>query len=530
MTSLSTMTEGDLHIAWLVSAPICLLTDILAVLVVCHFRSYLHGTDIVVISLIVSMAANVAVLIPLPAALGLTEETWTADLCRFYIWFFVMLRVVQLVHTTMLSVHWVSVLKLSSQKSNFSSTFSVKMSVPITWVLAGIVGLLPIIGDVPNDFSHQGQCKYFVFDLSVGLGIFMIIFSLVCIITSLCSAIDAMVILQYVRRVAARKYGTANLYIPKKEPEIAGGYTIHERYSQLNFACDMCRLILVTIATSYCINHMPYLVMQFLQISGQGNRELFQHIMLSLTLVESLVIPHILWLTDPSSCTLQSYKRRIKRNSVTTNLNPSEVSVQRSPTSASRDVQAKLRPTSGTSEYAEIHKQGTNGETERPTSSDITVTTVDLLNVGSIKNIDQKMYARDLKRSLSGSSRNEWKEQMRKKHLPAIFVNEAFDSTDVSSVRGGVEQPKPPVKQDMDNSSLHSMYYYMSSDYHPDYLNTDSLPRHAHIQIHKSEVADCLELAKEHRKEISAKTQQRNYHTSEHLYRARMHDYPTENR
>lgn len=82
---------------------------------------------------------------------------------------------------------------------------------------------------------------------------------------------------------------------------------------------------------------------------------------------------------------------------------------------------------------------------------------------------------RDLHRTSSGHSRTEWKEQMRKKHLPPIFVNEAFDSEELSN------KPVIPERTEMYQNpehmgSMNSMHYYMSSDYHPDYL-TDSLSR-----------------------------------------------------
>ena len=112
----------------------------------------------------------------------------------------------------------------------------------------------------------------------------------------------------------------------------------------------------------------------------------------------------------------------------------------------------------------------------------------------------------DIRRSCS--ARKEWKEQMRKKHLPAIFINEAFQSDEMAEVPPQAEselQKLPDVTRvsRADVTAGHHddggggggggrggggrgggkgdddtyFHYYMSSDFHHDYLRSDSLPR-----------------------------------------------------
>ncbi|XP_064599312.1 uncharacterized protein LOC135465875 [Liolophura sinensis] len=82
----------------------------------------------------------------------------------------------------------------------------------------------------------------------------------------------------------------------------------------------------------------------------------------------------------------------------------------------------------------------------------------------------------DLVERSSSRSRQEWKEQMRRKHLPAIFVNDAFEKEDSSNA---VQNSSPPVsidpqpvekshKKEGSNSSL----YYFCGEYHPDNLTS----------------------------------------------------------
>ena len=84
----------------------------------------------------------------------------------------------------------------------------------------------------------------------------------------------------------------------------------------------------------------------------------------------------------------------------------------------------------------------------------------------------------DIQRSSSSCSRKEWKGQMkRKQHLPPIFVNEGFDSEEQRSLRERREIARRALYQATGSSTSNSsLHYYMSSDYHPDYL-TESLTK-----------------------------------------------------
>ena len=172
-----------------------------------------------------------------------------------------------------------------------------------------------------------------------------------------------------------------------------------------------------------------------------------------------------------------------------TELNESEMALQQSQNNLSREpVSNQNTSFSGDTGSRSNLNTERNGKVDNICRPRTEYTTVDLLNVGSIASIDQKLQvrSRDLSRSVSGSSRCEWKEQMRKKHLPSIFVNEAFDSSDCKVQNVERIEHKSPPKRDIDTSSLHSMYYYMSSDYHPDFLMSDSLPRP--VQIHNYDI------------------------------------------
>lgn len=91
---------------------------------------------------------------------------------------------------------------------------------------------------------------------------------------------------------------------------------------------------------------------------------------------------------------------------------------------------------------------------------------------------------RQFQRSGSSGSRSD---QMKKKHLPSIFINETLNDSSPKRLNTGSNNGVVMVRamSETESGSLHSMYY-VSSDYHPDCLNTDSLPRSSSIEHAKS--------------------------------------------
>ena len=99
----------------------------------------------------------------------------------------------------------------------------------------------------------------------------------------------------------------------------------------------------------------------------------------------------------------------------------------------------------------------------------------------------------DIKRS--SSARQVWKEQMRKKHLPAIFINEAFESDELEGEEQRPEAGEPHTLPDVTRVSDSDVtqvqgshvddakvadpqfHYYMSGNFHYDNLRSDSLQR-----------------------------------------------------
>ena len=232
-----------------------------------------------------------------------------------------------------------------------------------------------------------------------------------------------------------------------------------------------------------------------------------------------------IFITEPAACTLQSYISRERgRISLPPSRPVSVIGARSIPgTVRSTKSDAPVRPKLPLNGHG-IDNGGTTVITTRPASRSLCSTPVNgiitseahierppsiyderpvdveflgppgLQDVGrgyssdmEIATMPKTPKVAEVRRSVSSVSRENWKHNMRKKHLPPIFINEAFEANDKSPLS---EDPSDVhIKRgNPSNTSKGSLHFYMSSDYHPDYL-TDSWPR-GRLQPSSSQDAD----------------------------------------
>ncbi|XP_069120594.1 uncharacterized protein [Argopecten irradians] len=545
------MSEFVTNVLWLVLSPLACITGVITAIVICHYTPFYHGSDILFLSYVITMSVNGLLLPAIPAIVEVTGNTWPDILCQFYVWAFICFRVLQAFTILSLSVLWSAIMKYSTKGKRIRFTTIVKGTVPTIWTISAVLGLLPIIGAVPQTFHSEGKCYFLSSDLGQGLGVVMGVLVFSCIVFSIICVCDATVLLKYVRRVALVKYGAGRFHLPQKRSSVpgAGTYTIHERYHQLTFAWDVCRLVLVWILCSGLVSHIPYSVLEFAALTSPPGapRRNIENAVIWLVLIESLCLPHLLWIVstryrhafvyiwrvrvlrrpaeeeeDPAACTLKSYLRTAQHlNGTGTRSTPSGTLPRQH---TEETIQAGVNPNTNRqlplSDIGTIARQQNQRYRQRPDNSIDAQSTAFAATSGPLHQHSpivqhvqrapsavsshaspiQKHLADhskpdntityldatkevDLARSASACSRNDWKEQMRKKHLPPIFVNEAFDSGEANRARNKHEVVTRAHARE-DSSSLH---FYLSGDYHPDNLNTDSLPRKRHLFHERSE-------------------------------------------
>ncbi|XP_046579621.1 uncharacterized protein LOC124287179 [Haliotis rubra] len=333
------MVEYGVAVAWMVLSPVALLTCVVAVVVIAHYRPFFHGTDLCLMSLLACLMANVLLLIPIPGVMTLRGIPWSQPLCYCYIWVSVTVRVAEILSVLCMCVHWMTMLRLPSGKQVYGSTKAVKVYVVIMWLLAAVIGIMPLIGATDDGYSSKrGTCVFLPHDLGVSFALFFIILNLCSVVLCLICTSDTLVLLRYMRRVAVVKYQAGRFYLPSTSAVAkTGSQTVHARYNELTFSSDLSRLVLAVVIATAAINHLPFTLIEFGQLVEKPNTALVQTVVQWLLLVQSLTLPHAFWLIskryrhaliytwkvyflrdsaaeeeDPSACTLQSYTRKVR--------------------------------------------------------------------------------------------------------------------------------------------------------------------------------------------------------------------------
>ena len=249
-------------LSWMIVSPIAMLTDILAIVIIAHYYPFFHGTDVMMTSLLCAMTANAALVLPIPAFMELKGMPWNPSLCIGYVWCFITFRLAQIMSLIGISIHWSAMLKVSAERKNYFSTKTLKICTVFIWILSAVVGLLPLIGAVNEDFNKSNQCKFLGFNLGAGFAIFFLVFIVACMFVSVICAFDATILIKHMKRVAKVKYQTGRFHLPEKRDAVPtqGTCSISEKYNRLKFAWDLSRFVLFLVLLSFLGNHFPYAV------------------------------------------------------------------------------------------------------------------------------------------------------------------------------------------------------------------------------------------------------------------------------
>lgn len=267
------MSEYGYAISWFTLSPLAVVTDVLGIIVITHYFPFFHGTDVTLISLMVSMAGNAMFVLTIPAYLEINGKQWTPSLCYGFVWCVLTIRVAQLLSLMVLSIHWSTLLKLSAQNKRYVSTKYLKFTVAFVWVFSAIFGILPILGVASADFNSLNSCKFLAFNLGIGYALFFLIFNTVALFVSILCCCDSMMLIKHVKNIAGSKYQTGRFQLPDRRSDIPihAGSSMAERYHRLQFAWDLSKFAMVFVLFASTINHLPCTVSWFyIYISTRG--------------------------------------------------------------------------------------------------------------------------------------------------------------------------------------------------------------------------------------------------------------------
>ncbi|KAH3827302.1 uncharacterized protein LOC127881163 isoform X1 [Dreissena polymorpha] len=521
-------------VSWIILSPLAIVTDVLAIVVITHYFPFYHGTDVTLISVLTAMLGNAMFVVPVPAVRTLLGTPWSPALCQMYTWCALTFRAAQVSSLLVMSINWSTLLKLSAQKKRYVSTKYLKVTVVFVWLSAAVFGLLPVIGVVQNDFYSYDTCKFLGFNLGLGFSLFFIVYIPLVLIVTLISSCDAVWLIKHMKKIVEVRDQAERGILPMRNgsmPLHVGGSQTGRR-QRLKFAWELSHFSLIFTILSFLVNQIPYAMIQGTQLFSNTDRTAMEVVSIYLVALEALLAPHALWLLcqryrhalsyqwnayilrnkaiheiEPEACVLQSY---ICREKDLASLLPS-----RPQSAAGRSMTGTIRSTksevidrthvNGNSRRSQMDifhlhtmtpvlTRDSNGKVssdvhvERPLSiydeRPIDVGGLDLQlvdpreyssDVERPRNSRVDLQKQDVRRSASSISRQNWRDNLRKKQLPPIFINKGFDTSDKSPVdnrsKAGILERAANA-----NRSANSNHFYMSSDYHPDYL-TDSLPR-----------------------------------------------------
>lgn len=256
-------------LSWVVLCPIAIVTNCFGAIIVSHYRSSYIGTDMVLITLLLAMAANAGVLLLVPAIYVMLNMTWSTGLCFFYIWIFGFLRAVGLIGLFILSFHWSHVSKLTPLNRLQMPSFPIKSSLLVTVLISIIVGILPLVRILmrPDPIDKTLPCMFLTYDADPVLAIFIIILTLVVFFAIIICLIDSGLLLHSYKSMFLLKYKSGGYYDTERA-RAAWSRTgiISDTYSEINNTFDLWRVVLLQFLLSTLINHIPYLVSFFLDL------------------------------------------------------------------------------------------------------------------------------------------------------------------------------------------------------------------------------------------------------------------------
>ena len=255
------MLSVDTAIVWMVLSPLAFLTNFFSIVFVLHYNPLFHSIDVALISLLVTMAFNSWLLLPIAAVMRLGNFEWTEDMCTFYVWLNITLRSAHLLVLLVFNVYWMASLRMSKRDKLFTSSKGVKASVFASWFTAIIAGLVPVTGGTKifNFFSSwPSECKFLPYNVDVGFVVWFVVLSLVSVILGITSSADTLMLLRSVKAVSASR---RRIHPPRPSTVAeSSAADLHAQFNELDGCTELCMLVLCFTIASSLLNGLPLMV------------------------------------------------------------------------------------------------------------------------------------------------------------------------------------------------------------------------------------------------------------------------------
>ncbi|XP_064643271.1 uncharacterized protein LOC135497361 [Lineus longissimus] len=293
-------------IIWSCFTPIALVSCILALVALSHFRDIYRSLDILLLSFIASLFLQVLLLMPVFLVVIIEAIQWPVILCKFFIWCFVTTRMIAIITLISLSLDGVLMLRVPGRYRVYGIVRSrtVQAYVIASWVLACFTGLVPLIGWSKLDFVSNNVCHFLPYEIGPSFSIFLSVMEFTGIIMAMICLTDAYFCLKHAK--SSYHFSTSQMHQPQSSA-VLNSIDNSDKKSMILSALDFTKSALdswaatVTVCVvSYAINHLPFML---ISIAGAVAGDVMNHTSVTATilwllLIEACVLPQFLWLVS----------------------------------------------------------------------------------------------------------------------------------------------------------------------------------------------------------------------------------------
>ena len=184
------------------------------------------------------MVMHALLVLPVPAGLVIHDEGWMySELCSFYVWLVLCVRMSELLVTVIMNIHWMCILRFTSGQEVYSSATVVKILIVLAWFAAVVTGIVPVSGASFYTYYEEtsvrklaggggvnstgvlstvvrGECKFLPNGLGLSFVLFFVLVTLTAFIISLVASSDTLLVFHYMRKTAVNKYKASRFYLP----------------------------------------------------------------------------------------------------------------------------------------------------------------------------------------------------------------------------------------------------------------------------------------------------------------------------
>ena len=269
-------------VVWGCFVPIALVSLIITIIALTHFRAIYRSLDLLLISMACGLLVGVVILFPIFMAVVINRIGWSEELCKVFTWCFITTKTIGIISLVVISIDGVLMLRVPGRYRIYGIIRSKTIHFCIVgfWLVAIIVGIVPILlwnskkftadwtvaGAVPT----TNQCLFLPHELSDSFAIFLAITEFAGITVSIICIIDAYF---YLRHVKSSYEFDAEYTSSEKAPPLLKkeerGKRNHELLKALDFthsAKDSWAVSFVVVLVSYLLCHIPFMVSEINQL------------------------------------------------------------------------------------------------------------------------------------------------------------------------------------------------------------------------------------------------------------------------